>query len=291
MMNQYKQETSQIHAPAELIRKTKEAMREEEQRLNREGKQKNVIVQPKHSYGKVYKWALPVAAAAAFCVMLFSVSIMRFGSGSGSSKSNSSMDMASGAAGPNDMGLQFGTADIAEEMEAAAEEPIDKSGSKYDMAAGAATESATDNGYAGGGYDGAQYADATATSENNEDAAYENSYIDSLYGNSAMMTNDVQKSDQDGASSRKADSYAWKIREVSEIPSADDHTVLEEHISVQGIDFLVVYNMDDIWCAYATGDDGKLYLIFTEAAVDEFSVEEFADMAYERLMETVSSAE
>lgn len=266
MMNQYKQETSQIHAPAELIRKTKEAMREEEQRLNREGKQKNVIVQPKHSYGKVYKWALPVAAAAAFCVMLFSVSIMRFGSGSGSSKSNSSMDMASGAAGPNDMGLQFGTADIAEEMEAAAEEPIDKSGSKYDMTAGAATESATDNGYAGGGYDGVQYADATATSENNEDAVYENSYIDSLYGNSDL----------------------W-IEEVKEIPSFYDAPDTE-CIVAQDTELYVGRDSDGAWCAYAQIDN-KMYIISTVLTDEVINRDKFVDMAYERLMETVSSVE
>lgn len=266
MMEQYRKETSQIHAPAELIRKTKEAMREEEQRLNREGMQRNVIVHPKHSYGKVYKWALPVAAAAAFCVMLFSVSIMRFGSGSGSSKSNSSMDMASGAAESNDMGLQFGTADIAEEMEAAAEEPIDKSGSKYDMTAGAAAESVTDNGYAGEGYDGAQYADATAIAKNNEDAAYENSYIDSIYGNSDL----------------------W-LEEVKEIPSFYDAPDTE-CVVVQDTELYVGRDSDGAWIAYVQMDN-KMYVISTVLTDEVISRDKFVDMAYEQLMETVSSAE
>ena len=36
MIDQYKNETSQIHAPADLILKTKQAVREEEMRLERE---------------------------------------------------------------------------------------------------------------------------------------------------------------------------------------------------------------------------------------------------------------
>lgn len=266
MMNQYKQETSQIHAPAELIRKTKETMREEEQRLNREGMQRNVIVQPKPSQSKVYKWVFPIAAAAVFCVMLFSVSMMRFGNGSGSSKSNSPMDMASGAAETNDMGLQFGAADIAEEMEAAAEEPIDKSGSKYDMAAGAVAESAADNGYAGEDYDGAQYADATVTAENNEDAAYENSYIDSLYGNSDL----------------------W-IEEVKEIPSFYDAPDTE-CIVAQDTELYVGRDSDGAWCAYAQIDN-KMYVISTVLTDEDINRDKFFDMAYNRLMETVGKTE
>ena len=267
MMNQYKQETSQIHAPADLIRKTKEAMREEEQRLNREEMQRNNIVQPKPSYNKVYKWALPVAAAAAFCLMLFSVSIMRFGSGSGSSKSNSSMDMASGAAETNDIGLQFGAADIVEEMEAAAEEPIDKGGSKYDMAAGAAVELATDNGYADEGYDGAQYADTTSTTERNaeQNVASENSYIDSLYGNSDL----------------------W-IEEVQEIPSFYDAPDTE-CVVVQDTELYVGRDSDGAWLAYVQMDS-RMYVINTVLTDEVISREKFVDMAYNRLMETVEKS-
>ena len=166
---------------------------------------------------------------------------------------NGAIDMAAvetaEAEGANDIGMLLGEAYAEEEATEAAGAPIEKNGHMDDAAKGVQS--------------------AQAASD------------------SAMMTNDMQKSDQDEVSKRVADNYSWKIREVDKIPSADDHTVLEEHISVQGIDVLVVYDMDDIWCAYTTGDDGKLYLIFTEAAADEFSVEEFADMAYYRLIETV----
>ena len=271
-MDQYNKETSQIHAPADLIRRTKEAMREEEQRLARERAPQSIADRTKRSYGRVYKWALPTAAAAVLCIVILSIGVTRTGGRMNKSASdmaestadggsvdiadNGAIDMAAvetaEAEGANDIGMLLGEAYAEEEATEAAGAPIEKNGYMDDAAKGVQS--------------------AQAASD------------------SAMMTNDMQKSDQDEVSKRVADNYAWKIREVEEIPSADDHTVLEEHISVHGIDFLVIFDMDDIWCAYATGDDGKLYLIFTEAAADEFSVEEFADMAYGRLIETVEKA-
>ncbi|MCH5262435.1 MAG: hypothetical protein J1F42_05930 [Lachnospiraceae bacterium] len=252
MMEQYKKETSQIHAPAELIRKTKEAMWEEEQRLNREGMQRNVTAQPKPSYSKVYKWAFPIAAAAVFCVMLFSVSMMRFGSGSGTAKSNSPMDMASGATEANDMGLQFGSADIAEEMEGAAEEPIEKGGSKYDMTAGAAA-TAENNVNWDAASKGDGYTDAEVQSE-------DKSYIDSLYGNSDL----------------------W-VEEVKEIPAFYGNPDTE-CIAVQDTELYVGKDSDGAWIAYVQVDS-KMYVINTVLTDEVISREEFADKAYELLME------
>ena len=268
-MDQYNKETSQIHAPADLIRRTKEAMREEEQRLARERAPQSIADRTKRSYGRVYKWALPTAAAAVLCIVILSIGVTGTGGRMNKSASdmaentanggsvdiadNGAIDMAAvetaEAEGANDIGMLLGEVYAEEEATEAAGAPIEKNGYMDDAAKGVQS--------------------AQAASD------------------SAMMTNDMQKSDQDEVAKRVADNYSWKIREVDKIPSADDHTVLEEHISVHGIDVLVVYDMDDIWCAYATGDDGKLYLIFTEAAADEFSVEEFADMAYDRLIETV----
>lgn len=281
-MDQYNKETSQIHAPADLIRRTKEAMREEEQRLARERAPQSIADRTKRSYGRVYKWALPTAAAAVLCIVILSIGVTGTGGRMNKSASdmaestanggsvdiadNGAIDMAAAetaeAEGANDIGMLLGEAYAEEEATEAAGAPIEK------------------NGYMDGVTEDAPLSGSVAADTQSSQAA----------SDSAMMTNDMQKSDQDEVSKRVADNYSWKIREVDKIPSADDHTVLEEHISVQGIDVLVVYDMDDIWCAYATGDDGKLYLIFTEAAADEFSVEEFADMAYDRLIETVEKA-
>lgn len=277
VMEQYHKETAQIHAPADLIRRTKEAVREEEQRIARESAPQITVEKAKRSYGKVYKWALPAAAAAVLCIAILSVGVTGIGGRMNKSASGYSADMTQSAAEngsadmahdkaldmaaaetaeaeeTGDMGVLLGEAFAEEEAMEAAEAPIEKNG----------------------------YTDDVDEEVQSAQAA----------SDSTMMTNDVQKSDQDVALGRDADNYAWKIREVDEIPSADNHTVLEEHILVQGTDLLVIFDTDDIWCAYATGDDGKLYLIFTEGALDEFSVEEFAYMAYDRLMETVGSTE
>ena len=210
MMNQYKEETSQIHAPAELIRKTKEAMREEELRLNSEEMQRNVVVQPKPSYRKIYKWALPVAAAI-FCVILLNVGLLRFGRDMGGSTSASPTDTASGAASSSDngMAMQFGAADIAEEMEGAAEEPIDKDGSKYDTTVGAAAVSAE-----------SVY----------EDAEYEetgNSYIESIYG-SALWLEEVEE---------VPSAYFYTNTDT-------------ESIIIHGVVLYVAQDLDDTWIAY-----------------------------------------
>lgn len=252
MMDQYKKETSQVHAPAELIRKTKEAMREEEQRLIRERLQQEVIVKPRRSYGKVYQWALPVAAAAAVCVMLFSVSVMRLGSGTGKMQSDTSMDKALGVAEEGNSGMQFGAADMAEEMEVASEEPIDKGGSQYDMAAGVAatTENSVNQDATS---DNGMYTDAEVQSESN-------SYIDSIYGN-----NDL-----------------W-IEEVKKIPLFYD-APNTECIAVKGIELYVGKDSDGAWIAYVQVD-GNMYVISTVLTDEVISREEFADKAYELLVE------
>ena len=157
MMDRYNKETSQIHAPSDLIRKTKEAVRAEEQRIAEEQSQQYIVVQSKRFYGRVYKWALPVAAAV-FCLVLFNVGVMRLGRGMDKSQSNTSMDTASGAAESNDMGMQLGAFDMVEEMEEeAAEEPIGKGGT-FDTTAEITEETAYDS----DGYEGGQNTAATA---------------------------------------------------------------------------------------------------------------------------------
>lgn len=157
MMDRYNKETSQIHAPSDLIRKTKEAVRAEEQRIAEEQSQQNTVVQSKRFYGRVYKWALPVAAAV-FCLILFNVGVMRLGSGMEKLQSDTTMDTASGAAESNDMGMQFGAFDLVEEMEEeAAEEPIGKN-STFDTA----TETTEETAYESEGYEGGQDAAASA---------------------------------------------------------------------------------------------------------------------------------
>ncbi len=123
MLDQYNRETSQIHAPAALIQKTKEAMRAEEERLQAEetsrgdsyaignssahryaagiSKDCEVISAKKRSifsYGRLRKWALPLTAAAAL-VILVSVSAAMRVVKSGGASSDMAADMTEADAG------------------------------------------------------------------------------------------------------------------------------------------------------------------------------------------------
>ena len=271
-MDQYNKETSQIHAPADLIRRTKEAVREEEQRIAGERLQQNTVSQPKHSYAKIYKWALPIAAAVLF-VILYNISGLmpeRNMSGAGS---GAAMDMDSGAALLNnsDMGTQSGGADMSEGADAAdttaAESVIEDS--EYEIAA---TDTAGEE-YVSEDYDDGQLADAGAsvksdaftnssaensTRDESEFERGKNSYIESIYG-----------------------SNLW-IEEVEEVPAFYDNPDTK-CVTIQGIELYVGKDIDETWIAYAEIEAGK-YIISAELTEKDIDQEEFAQAAYEVLV-------
>lgn len=284
MMNQYNKETSQIHAPADLIRRTKEAVREEEQRIAGQkmqsmesvSVQSGSIARPKRSYAKVYKWALPVAAAA-LCLIMLNVGVMRMGGSMSKMQSDTSMDMASGAASASDsadngMGMQFGTAEMYEEE--ATEEPVSKS----ETAAGATIKNmeqaaAADDAYEDAGYDGGQATESGASAASEVSGSYqdseyeeaENSYIDSIYRNNV-----------------------W-IEKVNEAPSFYGDSATEEFF-IHGVKVYVAQDVDDTWIAY-TRKNAQRYIISGELTEDDLTREEFAEKAYELLIDTIGHEE
>ena len=120
---QYKKETEQIHAPADLIAKTKAAMRQEEVRIRRElavqvaGTESKglsavpgpvIIPADAKSYTKgfhVCKWAYPLTAAAALLILV-SVSMMIRGLKSG--------DVSMSGAPASDMATEMETAEMSD---------------------------------------------------------------------------------------------------------------------------------------------------------------------------------
>lgn len=277
MMDQYKNETSQIHAPADLIRRTKEAVREEEQRILRETMQPEPVVQPKRSYAKVYRWALPVVAAAAVCLVVFNLSVMRFGRSMNESATNAPTDIASDAADSGGMEFQLGALDTVEDA-VAADEPIDKGeGSIMDMTQGAAAETAVAEAaeeYEEDDSDADGCAEAVTSAENNDyddatpgetEKKQESSYINSIYG-----------------------SRLW-IEKVDEAPSFYEG-LSTEHITVHGVNIFVAQDTDGTWMAYAR-KSGQRYLISGELTENDIDREAFAEEAYELLMETIGNAE
>lgn len=70
---QYKEETSQIHAPAALLERTRLAVAEEEKRLQAE----NVREEQNRNYGRRYRWAFSVAAAAVLLLAVHGFVMLR----------------------------------------------------------------------------------------------------------------------------------------------------------------------------------------------------------------------
>ncbi len=110
MLERYNKETSQIHAPADLIQRTKEAMRAEEARLQQAAPANTADRAARGGYmGKARRWALPLTAAAAVVILVSVSTVMQ------SVKNDSSMagDMASPESGADsDMLLSEGESDM-----------------------------------------------------------------------------------------------------------------------------------------------------------------------------------
>lgn len=276
-MDQYNKETSQIHAPADLIRRTKEAVREEEQRIARERLQQNTVVQTKRSYGKVYRWALPVAAAV-LCVMLLNISGLMLGRSKGGAWSGSTMDMASGAAPSSDsgMGAQSGAADMSESAaaDATAADGSANNGGEYNMVTEAEI---VEEEHVSEDYDGRQPADAAASAESDASA-------DSSVENGIREESEPTKAESSYIESIYR-SDLW-IEEVKEIPTFYGNPDTE-CVTIQGIELYVGKDFDGAWVAYAE-IDGSKYIISTELTEEKINREEFARAAYEMLMEFFS---
>ena len=161
--NVYREETSQIHAPVDLILRTKQAVAEEEERLHKENQITSIDFNGagmdgaesagkktesgwKKYYGRVPGWVLPVTAAAVF-VLVLRVSALQF--------SHLLADRGGGmdyAASAEDMSESAGEAGSMEGMSGSAGE---------EGLAGGMAESAGDGNLAGGMAESADEAGST----------------------------------------------------------------------------------------------------------------------------------
>ncbi len=118
--NQYKEETSQIHAPADLLERTRQAVAEEEKRLQaenamdgqdrtgRENQQEPTAEMPDtdagwqstervkdnyRNYNRVFRWVFSAAAAAILLLAVHRTAMLR-GDGAGKSSTGSASDVA-----------------------------------------------------------------------------------------------------------------------------------------------------------------------------------------------------
>lgn len=115
MMDQYKKETSQIHAPADLIQRTKLAVEEEEKRIQSTVENK-ADRYPRSPYRQVYRWALPVAAAMFLLVASMAVPMVqkRFSSSGFDTDAGGAALPTEGEAGGADTDMQFADGSMSE---------------------------------------------------------------------------------------------------------------------------------------------------------------------------------
>lgn len=320
MMDQYKQETLQIHAPTDLIRRTKEAVREEERRIQREQVQnqtpqrqtvqnqttqsrtmQNQTTQSQISQGqilqnqsavkstrnfsrKAYRWALPIAAAAV-CLLILDMAVMRLGKNLDKSYSGASMEMvaedseendmelAAEGAEANGMGMTKGEAAAGAGNYTAGVTESAASIDGYDSGIGMTQEGTADMASAvGGSYDEAWY---DAEDDRNAGQAAENK----VYEDAGNRDNVAELEEKGMSGSASMDGLS--IREVKDRPDfvSDPDT---ECITAHGLKFYVTVRPDNTWAAYVRMD-GIRYVVERGDMAELSDREAFAEEAYDLL--------
>lgn len=292
MMDQYKerykQETEQIHAPVELIVRTKAAMREEEARIRRDlamqtagsetGRIQAVSGQTAHPVGgtkyaghfNVRKWAYPLSAAAAFLILV-SVSLMMRGMKSGdmamSVEPSAGMGMESAEmSGREDLDGGIMTAGAVTDFEGTAE------AAPMDEMIAAEEDMAVEN----------EISDMAEVSEGAEEAVVEKEESGEAYRDEGQRKfGDTEKNmAQDAACAEGgAQTGDIAIEKVENRPDFCGHPDTKTHV-FEGQTFQVAEE-ENGWAAYAETGDGSKYVIRGEAE----DLETFLEMGYQMLSE------
>lgn len=296
--NKYKKETSQIHAPVDLIERTKQAVSEEEKRLQMENvlstqEEKRRTNQEKltpeagknvhNRRNRVLKWALP-AAAAAVLVFVLNMSVMLWGSGArkpqmdsapeigaderceSGSAMNGSVEMTSEGAAEKADGT--GIAESAEESERAITEAEDF----------AIQQKVSDT------------EDEVSAALDESDSL---SRGDSGNADSAAKSGSADRYDSKKYTKEESSIAEITITKVKNAPAFYDDSDTKRVIS-RGITFYVAEDVSEdtadhiteentIWMAYVEYSGAK-YMITGQAA----NQDEFAQKAYEILEKTVN---
>lgn len=302
---QYKKETEQIHASAELIARTKAAMREEEARIRREFAVKGAGMENKGisaasgsviapasdtNYAKgfnVRKWAYPLTAAAALLILV-SVSLMMRGLKSG----DMAMDMgASETSGGADLDGGMMAAGAAMDLEGTAETaecaPADEMDfAEADLAAAPAAESERISGEMttlGNGV-----SDTTGSSESAEEAVVEEAELEEARKNEGQrkfsdtektMAEDAVPAESGAQNGSMAGAESITIEKVVKKPDFCERPDIRKHV-FEGQTFQVAEE-ESGWAAYAETGDGSKYVIRGEAE----DLETFLEMGYQKLLE------
>ena len=302
---QYKKETEQIHAPAELIARTKAAMREEEARIRREfvlqgagtesrgmsaAASSAMVPAGSRNYGKgfnVRKWAYPLTAAAALLILV-SVSLMMRGLKSG----DMAMDMgASETSGGADLNGGMMAAGAAMDFEGAAETAEDAPADEMilaeaEMAAAPAAEmedmsesvSAVEN----------AASDTAGFSESVQETYVEKEESEEARKNEGQrkFSNTEKNMAEDAVpaeSGDMAETESITIEKVVKKPDFCGRPDTGNHV-FEGQTFQVAEEGSG-WVAYAETGDGGKYVIRGKAE----DLETFLEMGYQKLLEQIEN--
>lgn len=286
---QYRKETEQIHAPAELIARTKAAMREEEARIRREfalqgagteSRGISAVAGPAmvpaggRNYGKgfnVRKWAYPLTAAAALFILV-SVSLMMRGLKSG----DMAMDMgASETSGGADLDGGMMAAGAAMDFEGTAEMAAAPAAEMEDMSESA---SAVEN----------AASETAEFSESVQETAVEKAELEEARKNEGQrkfsdteknMAEDTVPAESGAQSGGVAETESITIERVVKKPDFCGRPDTGKHV-FEGQTFQVAEEGSG-WMAYAETGDGGKYVIRGEAE----DLETFLEMGYQKLLE------
>lgn len=302
---QYRKETEQIHAPAELIARTKAAMCEEEARIRREfalqgagteSRGISAVAGPAmvpaggRNYGKgfnVRKWAYPLTAAAALFILV-SVSLMMRGLKSG----DMAMDMgASETSGGADLDGGMMAAGAAMDFEGTAETAEDAPADEMilaeaEMAAAPAAEmedmsesaSAVENAAS----ETAEFSESvqeTAVEKAESEEARKNEGQRKFSDTEKNMAEDAVPAESGAQSGGVAETESITIERVVKKPDFCGRPDTGKHV-FEGQTFQVAEEGSG-WMAYAETGDGGKYVIRGEAE----DLETFLEMGYQKLLE------
>lgn len=267
---QYKKETEQIHAPAELIARTKAAMREEETRIRRE-----------FAVHNVRKWAYPLTAAAALLILV-SVSAMMRGLKRGEvsmreAPSNEmamemeSSEMSGGEGLDGGMAAAGAAMDMTESVETTEESFVDEMVSAEADTAAASAAEAEDMSEQAAAVENAA-SDTAGFSENAEDAFTEKEEL-------KETKRDAGQKKLSDAEKNLAGTENITIEKVESAPAFCGRPGTETHV-FEGQMFQVTEE-ENGWAAYVEIKNGGRYVIRGEAE----DVETFVGMGYRKLME------
>lgn len=280
---QYRKETEQIHAPAELIARTKAAMREEEARIRREfalqgaGTESRgisavagpaMVLAGGRNYGKgfnVRKWAYPLTAAAALFILV-SVSLMMRGLKSGDMAMDMGASETSGGMMAAGAAMDFeGTAEMAA-APAAEMEDMSESASAVENAASETAEFS-------------ESVQETAVEKAELEEARKNEGQRKFSDTEKNMAEDTVPAESGAQSGGVAETESITIERVVKKPDFCGRPDTGKHV-FEGQTFQVAEEGSG-WMAYAETGDGGKYVIRGEAE----DLETFLEMGYQKLLE------